>query len=198
MRNPDNVLSLLALKPDFIGFIFYNKSKRFVAQFPQVKFPKETKKVGVFVNQSIEEIIQIVKKHRLNVVQLHGDETAAYCKRLQDFYKSEIQLIKAFSVDENFDFEDTNQYLPYCHYFLFDTKGKQYGGNGVKFNWEVLQKYKKNIPFLLSGGITKTDVEEINKLHHPAFIGVDVNSGFEIAPALKNINDIEEFKNNLL
>ena len=216
MRNSENVSSLLVLKPDFVGFIFYNKSKRFVANFPQVRFPSEVKKVGVFVNQSIEEVLRIVEKHQLDVVQLHGDETSEYCKKLiemvteQSRSKSitnsgistplnhQIEIIKAFSVDENFDFNNTKQYESYCYYFLFDTKGDNYGGNGMKFNWEILQNYKGNIPFLLSGGISKNDVDKIKKIKHPAFEGVDINSGFEIEPALKNIEEIKEFKNNLV
>lgn len=224
MRNSENVSSLLALKPDFIGFIFYDKSKRFVTDFPQVQFPAEIKKVGVFVNEIIEEVIATVEKNKLDFVQLHGDETPDYCENLMrmvtepfDYAQDklgrsenitesvisaplnhQVQIIKAFSVDETFDFDLIQPYENYCEYFLFDTKGKDYGGNGVKFNWEILQKYKGKTPFLLSGGISKEDAVEINKIKHSAFEGIDINSGFEIEPALKNINDIKEFKQNLL
>lgn len=206
MRNPENVSRLLALKPDFVGFIFYHKSKRFVEDFPQVSFPEAIKKVGVFVNESIEEVIRIVEKHKLDFVQLHGDETSEYCKNLSRVEQSrevvsgsyKFKIIKAFSVDRNFDFSTTKEYENYCNYFLFDTKGANYGGNGVKFNWKILQKYKENVPFLLSGGISKKDIEEIKKIKHSAFEGVDINSGFEIEPALKNIEEIKKFKNNLL
>lgn len=195
MRDAENISELVKLKPDFIGFIFYNKSKRFIADFPQVNFPKGIKKVGVFVNENTKTIIDKVKKHQLDFVQLHGHETPEYCSKL---YHYKIKIIKAFSVDENFDFNSIESYKNYCKYFLFDTKGENFGGNGIKFNWEILQKYRGKIPFLLSGGISKNEVLEIQKIKHPAFEGVDINSGFEIEPALKNIDDIKEFKNNLV
>jgi len=210
MRDSDNIQSLLALKPDFVGFIFYNKSKRFVADFPEVDFPKGIKKVGVFVNETVEEVIKTVTEHNLDCVQLHGNESPEYCEELRhsalvtELIRSvvsasqSIQIFKAFSVDDTFDFSKTNPYQKGCDYFLFDTKGKDYGGNGVKFNWQVLDNYKGETPFLLSGGITKNDVAEIKKIRHTAFAGLDINSGFETKPALKNINEIKDFKNNLL
>ena len=210
MRDSDNIQSLLVLKPDFVGFIFYNKSKRFVADFPEVNFPKGIKKVGVFVNETIEEVIKKVTDYKLDCVQLHGNELPEYCEELRhselvtELNRSvvseshSIQILKAFSVDDTFDFSKTNQYQKVCDYFLFDTKGKDYGGNGVKFNWQVLENYKGATPFLLSGGITKNDVSEIKKIKHTAFAGIDINSGFEIEPALKNINNIKDFKINLL
>jgi len=208
MRDVENVSSLLALKPDFIGFIFYHKSKRFVAEFPQIKFPSETKKVGVFVNETIEKVIATVEKYKLDFVQLHGNETPNYCNEILNSHlecsrkivseSHKLKIIKAFSVDENFDFSITKKFQKFCEYFLFDTKGTNYGGNGIKFNWEILQNYKGKVPFLLSGGISKEDAEDIKKIIHPAFKGVDINSGFEIEPALKNIKNIKEFKNNLI
>jgi len=202
MRDTENLSSLLALKPDFVGFIFYHKSKRFVTNFPKVNFPEGIKKVGVFVNESIEEVLRLVDKYQLDFVQLHGEESFEYCEKLKKQHfvakANSLEIIKAFSIDEEFDFSKTTKYCSCCNYLLFDTKGKDYGGNGVKFNWEVLQKYEGKTPFLLSGGISKTDAEEIKKIKHPAFKGIDINSGFEIEPALKDINEIKEFKFNLL
>ncbi len=202
MRDSENIQSLLALKPDFVGFIFYNKSKRFVADFPKVDFPKEIKKVGVFVNETVEEVLKKVTLYNLDGVQLHGNESPEYCEELRHSElvseSHSIQIFKAFSVDDTFDFSKTNPYQKVCDYFLFDTKGKDYGGNGVKFNWQVLKNYKGETPFLLSGGITKNDVSEIKEIRHAAFAGLDINSGFETEPALKNTNDIKDFKNNLL
>ena len=202
MRNEKNILELLALKPDFVGFIFYNKSKRFVANFPQIQFPTTSKKVGVFVNQEIEEVLKLVNLYQLDFVQLHGNESNEYCNNLRHYESvSEFQnfgVIKAFSVDETFDFDSTKQFEKHCDYFLFDTKGENYGGNGVKFNWKILENYRGKTSFLLSGGVTKYDVSEIKKIKHQAFLGIDINSGFEIEPGLKNIDEIKQFKNKLV
>ncbi len=195
MRDSENISGLLNLKPDFIGFIFYDKSKRFVADFPQIDIPSSTKKVGVFVNEKIDKIVEKTLKYKLDIVQLHGNETPEYCEELA---LQEIKIFKAFSIDENFDFSATKPFEKHVSLFLFDTKGKYYGGNGLKFNWDLLQNYKGKTPFLLSGGITKNDAKEIKKFNHPAFLGVDINSGFELEPALKNTNEIKEFKSALL
>ena len=195
MRDKENISNLLALKPDYIGFIFYDKSKRFVADFPQIEIPSTTKKVGVFANETIEEIIEKVNQHTLDFVQLHGNETPEFCSALS---AKNIKIIKAFSVGENFDFNATLLFEKHVSLFLFDTKGKNYGGNGIKFNWDLLQNYTGKIPFLLSGGISINDAEEIKKFKHPAFLGIDINSGFELEPGLKNIKEIKEFKSLLL
>jgi len=195
MRDKENISSLLALKPDYIGFIFYDKSKRFVADFPQIEIPSTIKKVGVFVNETIEEIIEKANQHTLDFVQLHGNETPEFCSALS---AKNIKIIKAFSVDENFDFSATKPFEKCVSLFLFDTKGNSYGGTGIKFNWELLQNYTGKTPFLLSGGISKNDVAEIKKFKHPAFLGIDINSGFELQPGLKNIKEIKEFKSLLV
>jgi len=200
MRDSKNISGLLNLKPDFIGFIFYDKSKRFVTDFPQIEIPFSTKKVGVFVNETIDKLLKKVVDYQLDCVQLHGNESLEYCQILRhsELVSESFEIIKVFSVDDDFDFSKTNVYQKVCDYFLFDTKGKNYGGNGVKFNWDLLKNYKGKTPFLISGGISKNDAEEIKKFNHPAFLGVDINSGFEIEPALKNINEIKEFKSALL
>ena len=195
MRDKENISGLLALKPDYIGFIFYDKSKRVVTDFPQMEIPSSVKKVGVFVNETIQEIIEKVNKHALDFVQLHGNETSEYCEKLAS---KNIKIIKAFSVDENFDFSAIKSFEKCVSLFLFDTKGNNYGGNGVKFNWDLLQNYKGKIPFLLSGGINKNDADEIKKMKHLAFLGIDINSGFELEPGLKNIKEIKEFKSLLI
>lgn len=200
MRDAENISELIKLNPDYIGFIFYDKSKRHVECFPVVDIPSEIKKVGVFVDEPIENVIALVEENGLDVVQLHGNESPEYIEKLNFKFALKFKLIevfKAFSVNDEFDFSKTEPYQKNCHYLLFDTKGKNHGGNGVKFNWEVLKKYKGETPFLLSGGISKNDGGKIKQLKHDAFAGVDINSGFEIEPALKNIEDIKEFKQNL-
>ena len=195
MRDKENISGLLALKPDYIGFIFYTQSKRFVADFPQIEIPSSVKKVGVFVNEIIEEIIEKANQHTLDFVQLHGNETPEFCSALS---AKNIKIIKAFSVDENFYFSATKPFEKCVSLFLFDTKGNNYGGNGIKFNWELLQNYTGKTPFLLSGGISKNDAAEIKKFKHPSFLGIDINSGFELEPGLKNIKEIKEFKSLLV
>ena len=214
LKYQENIFDIASLSPDYLGFIFYDKSLRYVDNELNIELlnqlPKRIHKVGVFVNETIEEVIKTVTDYKLDCVQLHGNELPEYCEELchselvTELSRSvvseshSIQIFKAFSVDDTFDFSKTNPYQKVCDYFLFDTKGKDYGGNGVKFNWQVLENYKGATPFLLSGGIAKNDVSEIKKIRHAAFAGLDINSGFETEPALKNINEIKDFKNNLL
>jgi len=201
MRNEENLKDLVLLKPDFIGFIFYKKSKRWIEHPVQISYPNKTKKVGVFVNEAIDELLAKIQQFELDFIQLHGDETPAYCKKLKQIEllrKNGVELIKAFSVDKDFNFDKVEAFAPHCNLFLFDTKGEDYGGTGRKFDWSVLKSYKGSTPFLLSGGISLGDVEEIRSMKHSSFVGVDINSGFEKAPAMKNIEMIKEFKNKLI
>lgn len=200
MRDVHNLEELLTIQPDYIGFIFFEKSKRNVVHFPSVSIPESIKKVGVFVNESPEHICELVQKNDLNAVQLHGDESPTYCKELAHLLKG-IEISKAFSIDDSFNFQQTLAYEPSCKFFVFDTKGKERGGNGVKFNWEVLSNYDGTTPFLLSGGIGLEDVEALEKFSQTIAakhcLGVDINSGFEIEPGLKNIEEIKQFKAKL-
>lgn len=197
MREAQNVERLINLKPDYIGFIFYGKSKRYVSQFPQVEIPNSIKKVGVFVNESVGEVVRIIKECDLQVVQLHGNETVEYCSNLlraiTDTSPNFVEIIKAFSVDEHFDFEKTKAYDPFCNLFIFDTKGVGYGGTGLKYDWNLLEKYNGNTSFLLSGGIGVNDVNTVLDFQHVKMVGVDLNSGFEDAPGVKNIEKLHSF-----
>lgn len=205
MKISENIQSLVALEPDFIGFIFYNKSPRYVQEFPKVEIPLYIKKVGVFVNETKENILNIVNQCQLDYVQLHGNESPKFCEQLiknqqgnTRFLESyQLGLIKAFSIDDHFDFNETIAYEHFCDLFIFDTKGKNYGGNGEKFNWNILHNYKGKTPFLLSGGITKSDTTTLLNLKHTMFSGIDINSGFEMQPGIKNIEEIKEFKQKL-
>ncbi len=205
MRDAENISELVKLKPDYMGFIFYAKSKRFVANFPEVEIPSEIKKVGVFVNETVEKVLEIIAENKLDAVQLHGNESPEYCFQIRHSElvseSHPIEIFKAFSVDDDFDFSKTEAYQNVCDFLLFDTKGKEYGGNGVKFNWQVLDNYKGVLPYMLSGGITKNDAQAIlsflRRKESKKCIGVDINSGFEMEPALKNIANIKEFKQNL-
>ena len=193
MREASNINELIKIPIDFIGFIFHEKSSRNVESIPEIEIPKSIKKVGVFVNKSKDFILQKAMEFELNYVQLHGNENPEFCKELSKHLKT----IKAFNIKQDFDFEQLKPYEPYCDFFLFDAFGKKAGGNGITFNWELLEKYQGEISFLLSGGINETMTSEIKKIKHPKFIGIDINSGFETQPALKDINKIKLFHNEL-
>ena len=198
MKATQNITELIAVQPDFIGFIFHEQSPRNVLEKPAISIPKEIKKVGVFVNKDNEFIAKKVTDFGLDFVQLHGNESSKFCSELipplERGLRGVFKIIKAFNIHENFDFKQLAAYEPYCSYFLFDASGKNAGGNGVTFNWELLNNYKGKTPFLLSGGIDETMVKTIQQINHPQFIGIDINSGFEIAPALKDVDKIKEFK----
>jgi phosphoribosylanthranilate isomerase len=185
MRAATNIEAVAATQPQFMGFIFYKNSPRYVGnQFliPE-NFPISIKRVGVFVNETSEVILDLLQKHKLDFVQLHGDETPAYVKNLKAI---RVGIIKVFRVDADFDFSTTKEFESGSDFFLFDTKGKQYGGNAIKFDWKLLQKYTGSVPFFLSGGISVDDIQALTEFKHPQWYGVDVNSGVEIEPGLKD------------
>ena len=196
LKYPENIQAVSALKPDFMGFIFYPKSPRY-AEPLDIKtleaLPPTIKKIGVFVNEDIENILTIAYKYKLDGLQLHGTELVDMCRKLK---KLGYQVIKAFPIAEAYNFKVTKAYEGVCDYFLFDTKTDAYGGSGVKFNWQILKGYKGETPFLLSGGIAVDDAEAIRKIEHPLFAGIDLNSKFELKPGLKNISLLKEFISN--
>lgn len=194
MCDPENISGVVAAAPDYLGFIFYPKSKRFVGFEPSAKVlaavPESVKKVGVFVDETPEKVLEIYRNWKLDVVQLHGNETPEYCRQIKD---SGITVFKAFSVDESFDFATLKAYTGVCDYFLFDTKGQLPGGTGQKFNWQLLENYKGDVPFFLSGGIGPEDIDAIRQFSHSQLFGIDINSGFEISPALKDVEKVKSF-----
>lgn len=195
MRDSANIQELAVLKPDLIGFIFYEKSKRYAANHLDInilnQIPVTIKKVGVFVNESEENILKIIEKYKLDFVQLHGEEPVEFCKKLQ---LNNIKIIKAFSIDEQFDFEEVKSFNGFADYFLFDTKTQLKGGSGQTFDWSVLEKYHGPTPFLLAGGIDETNFEKAKNIKNKYLLGLDLNSKFEIEPGLK---DIEKLKSTL-
>jgi len=195
LKHPNNINAIQNLKVDFTGFIFYDKSSRNIELTEEVvKTIKKlrTQNVGVFVNENLNEIKRLKKLLDLDYIQLHGNESVEFCKDLQVHAK----IIKVFKVDDTFDFTECKPF-EFADYFLFETNGKLAGGNGVKFNWQILNRYELNIPFFLSGGIDVNEVEEIKKIKHPQLAVVDVNSGFEIEAGLKNIELLKQFKDEL-
>lgn len=188
MKYPENILEIGSLLPDYMGFIFWEKSARyFDGILPEL--PKSIKKTGVFVNETIPIILEKTEKYNLQAIQLHGHESAAFCLELKTKLDASIEIIKVFSADENFDFSVLEPFEAVCDYFLFDTKGKLPGGNGTTFDWKILQKYPSTKPFFLSGGIGIEELDavtEILKTNLPIY-AIDINSKFEIEPGLKNI-----------
>jgi len=216
MKYVENLQSIAALQPDYMGFIFYDKSKRnFEGVIP--KLPKGIKKTGVFVNEFLEIVVSLTQEYQLEALQLHGDESVEYIRRLKEVLRqaeldsasdnkipkqvrNEIKIIKVFGIKDAFDFSILQPYLEVVDYFLFDTKGKERGGNGIKFDWSVLKAYPFEKPFFLSGGIGPEDINEVKKIKDSGLpvYAVDINSRFETEPGLKNIKAVQKFKESVI
>jgi phosphoribosylanthranilate isomerase len=202
MKHPQNIQDLIEHNPDFVGFIFYEKSPRYFNGKLQIVNCKLTKKIGVFVNENIEKILETALKHKLDGIQLHGQEIPEDCQKIKE---KGFLTIKAFNVENENDFEQTKPYENAVDFFLFDTRlppapserGGVCGGTGVKFDWKILEHYKGEKPFFLSGGIGEHDAEEIKKLHLPKLYAVDINSRFETEPGLKDIEKVKRFIKSL-
>jgi len=202
MKYDENIQAVASLQPDYFGFIFYEKSLRnFTEKIP--KIPENIKKVGVFVDENTDTILSKITKHDLEAIQLHGQEPAEFCTDLRKMlnqiqHNRQVEIIKVFLVDNEFDFNQLKPYETCVDYYLFDTKGELAGGNGFVFDWTVLNKYPSKKPYFLSGGI---GLDEIDKLQSFLQIeaskhcyAIDVNSRFEIKPGLKSIEKLKEFK----
>lgn len=193
MKYPENMTEVALLQPDYLGFIFYEKSPRhFENSIPNLD--KSIQKVGVFVNASYAQIEEKVEQYQLDLVQLHGNESPEFCSLVETKL---VKVIKAFSIDDQFNFQDLESYLDSCSYFLFDTKGKHYGGNGTSFNWAILEHYQLDKPYFLSGGIGLENAKEVKEFLKEPYakncIAIDLNSKFEIEPGLKNLLTLKEF-----
>jgi len=219
MTSEKNILEVAQLQPEYLGFIFYEKSARyFNGDIPSL--PKEIKKVGVLVNAPIEFILEKIAKYDLNVIQLHGSESAEFCKdlkrhfeeqiddnntseikRLPRYARNDVEIIKVFSIDNQFDFETLQPYESVCDYYLFDTKGKLPGGNGLTFDWTVLKNYPSSKPYFLSGGIGLEQLDELKRFLQTKKSqychAIDVNSKFEVEPGLKDLTKLRKFKQDL-
>ena len=207
MQQPGNMLQVADLKPTYMGFIFYEKSPRyFEGKLPEL--PAEIKNTGVFVNEEVSRILDIAKQHKLDAIQLHGEESAEFCQKLKNNFQqhgSTPELIKVFSVGDHFDFQKMQAFEGIADYFLFDTKGVLRGGNGKEFDWQILKEYPSNTPFFLSGGIGPEHGEAIAELKNHFYregkpdllYAVDVNSKFELKPGLKKLKELKEFKQKI-
>lgn len=189
-----NTAEVATLQPDYLGFIFYKNSTRNFEDSIST-LPEGIKKVGVFVDEKVEVIVDKVEKHKLDAIQLHGHESPETCRILKSTSK---EIIKVFSIKDHFNFKILEPYEGVCDYFLFDTKGKLPGGNGYTFNWNVLKDYPSTKPYFLSGGIGLDEIEKIlsfMQMQESQYCyAIDVNSKFEIEPGLKKIEDLEKFK----
>jgi len=197
MKHSDNIQNVAALQPDYLGFIFYPKSPRnFDGEISKVN--DNIKKTGVFVNAEIDFVLEKVTKYNFKAVQLHGSESAEYCKKLRNSIP-EIEIFKVFGIKDTFDFTILTDYEDIVNYFLFDTKGKEKGGNGYTFDWSVLKKYTSKTPIILSGGLGLGELEKIEqilKTDLPIY-ALDLNSKFELEPGLKDAKLLNEFLQKL-
>jgi phosphoribosylanthranilate isomerase len=203
MKYPENIKRLTELPIDFIGLIMYRRSPRYffsedTAIAPDAgrealfSIPQQIAKVGVMVNEDPMNAFFYAKHLKLDCLQLHGNESPQDCKLIKPA-QSDLKIIKAFNVSSPEDFQQTKAYEGICDYFLFDTKTPQHGGSGLKFDWEILNEYSGDTPFFLSGGISLEDAERIKEIQHPQLYAVDLNSKFETAPGLKDIELVEQF-----
>ncbi|MBT3382792.1 MAG: phosphoribosylanthranilate isomerase [Prolixibacteraceae bacterium] len=191
MKFTENRQQVEELEIDFLGYIFYPQSKRFIGENPESNLFNSAKpKVSVFVDENVFEILGLAKNLGFEYVQLHGKENPKTCQILKN---QGLKVIKAFNVNEKFKFSNTAPFEKVADFFLFDTKTKLPGGSGEKFNWEILKKYNGHTPFFLSGGITLEDAESIKEIEHTKLTGVDLNSGFEDAPGVKDIEKLKTF-----
>lgn len=190
LKYPPNIAAVAALAPDYLGFIFYQKSVRFAGDLLPTtleKLPKNIEKVGVFVNETEANLLQLAQQFGFKTLQLHGTESPAFCAALKE---KGYTIFKAFHIENQADIQKIASYQTCIDFALLDTKGKQLGGNGISFDWNLLQFYDFETPFLLSGGIGLENIEEVLQIKHPKLYGIDVNSKFEIEAGLKNIEKL--------
>lgn len=197
MMEAQNILEIVSLSPSYLGFIFAEKSPRYFEGIIP-KIAADIKKVGVFVGASIEIIVEMVNLHQLQAVQLHGNESVEFCKKLKEELHEDIEIFKVFSISNEFDFAVLKDFEEYCDYFLLDTKGKLPGGNGTQFDWKILDNNQSQKPFFLSGGIGLQDLEAINKLliNKLPLFGIDCNSKLELSPGIKDVEKCRTFLQN--
>jgi len=198
MRDADSLRQVAALGPDFMGFIYAPASPRFVgeqlAPAAVQRLPPHIWKVGVFVNESTENILDTVQRFGLGAVQLHGQEPPTQCAELSE---AGLLVMKAFPVGSTLDLAALLPYVPHCDFFLFDTKGAAAGGNGAVFDWNLLKPYNLPVPYFLAGGLALEHAAELAALRLPGLIGVDLNSSFETAPGVKDAGRVSQMLRRL-
>ena len=193
MREPENIRAIEQAGADWMGFIFFPHSARYVTHCPEY-LPEQCRRIGVFVNESSEIILQKAQEFGLHHIQLHGRETPEQCRKLK---AAGLGIVKVFSIAREIDLRPVGCYEGICDYFLFDTACSGYGGSGKTFNWNILQAYRGKTPFLLSGGLRPGSLSSLLQFKHEQWAGIDLNSGFETAPALKDAAAVHTFINQL-
>ena len=199
MKFAANIAAVAGLKPDYLGFIFYDKSPRYISDVSAelIKYvPSEVKTVGVFVDEDLEIVKKKINLYQLKAVQLHGSETPEYCAELKATFNN-LEVIKAFGLDEDFDFSNLDAYKNVVDFFLFDTKTKAHGGSGKTFDWNILESYTLDKPYFLSGGIDLGHVDVIVGINDERLYGLDINSRFETEPGVKDVERIKAFVTKL-
>ena len=191
LKDPVNIKAVAELAPDYMGFIFYHPSPRFAADLPAdtlAGISPAIQKTVVFVNEGAERVNELIEKYHFDAIQLHGDESPEFCAK----FIGKVKVIKAFGLNNNFNFARLNPYAGKVDFFLFDTKTDLHGGSGKTFDWSILEGYQLNVPFCLSGGISLDNLNEVKNINHPQFYGVDLNSKFETAPGMKDIDKLDK------
>jgi len=189
MKEADNIKELSLLAPDYMGFIYYAKSPRFAVEMKASDLAAVPAiQTAVFVNEDADRVEDLIQQYGFKAIQLHGSESPEYCSR----FKGRVEVLKAFGVSEEFNFAQLEPYNGNVDYFLFDTKVDSYGGSGKTFNWQLLNDYHLDVPFFLSGGLGLENLENIKQIKHPQFYGVDLNSRFETAPGIKDIDKLKQ------
>lgn len=199
MKLAANIAAVAALRPDYLGFIFYDKSPRLISDVSAelIKYiPAEIKTVGVFVDEELDVVKKKINLYQLKAVQLHGSESPGYCATLKSIF-GEIEVIKAFGVDEDFDFNVLKEYMDAVDFFLFDTKTKAHGGSGKTFDWKMLDDYKLDKSYFLSGGIDLQHAAAIKQIEDSKLYALDINSRFEVEPGIKDVEKVKAFINML-
>jgi len=194
MRDRLNVQQVAGAGTDFLGYIFYPGSRRYVGAIPDngmfKDLPAGIQKAGVFVDEQPEVILELAERYSLQLIQLHGAESPELCMKIRS---AGLRVIKAFGIAAGFDFNNVVPYEQGCDFFLFDSKSKEYGGTGLPFVWDLLEGYRLQVPFYLSGGIGPEDAKAVREFTHPALYAVDINSRFEIAPGIKDADKVRKF-----
>ena len=199
MKYPENIKDVVNLDINWMGMIFYDKSPRCVGDdaIAALPYTDKVKKVGVFVDDTAQNIITAVERYGLDMIQMHGDESSIFIRNMRKTLDPEIKIIKAISVRTADDIARCMDYEDCVDYFLFDTKCDSKGGSGKTFDWEILKTYNGDVPFLISGGIGAEQLEALTDFYHPQCIGIDLNSRFEISPGMKDVSRLREFIANI-